>query len=114
MPARDGTLRATSGRQGLGCLAALHRKSSLSALPRPYDLRKLLSTQGALPRTPDDRSKGRHVTMTPTAVPTPVTGKAHASEQPIAYPPTREFVEPDWTRLPAYRDVTREQWADAQ
>ena len=26
----------------------------------------------------------------------------------------REFVEPDWTRLPGYRDVSREQWESAQ
>jgi lysine 2,3-aminomutase len=53
--------------------------------------------------------------MTPSAVPIPGSpGKAHASEQPIAYPPVREFAEPDWTRLPGYRGVTREQWEDAQ
>jgi lysine 2,3-aminomutase len=39
---------------------------------------------------------------------------AHAADQPFAYPLTREFVEPDWTRLPAYRDVTKEQWGSAQ
>ncbi|MDQ3982121.1 MAG: hypothetical protein M3271_05515, partial [Actinomycetota bacterium] len=33
------------------------------------------------------------------------------AEQPYAYPPAREFVEPDWTRIPGYRDVTAEQWA---
>ncbi|MFB3737446.1 MAG: KamA family radical SAM protein [Candidatus Velamenicoccus archaeovorus] len=41
-------------------------------------------------------------------------GKAHAAEQPFEYPLTREFVEPDWTRLPGFRDVTREQWESAQ
>jgi lysine 2,3-aminomutase len=40
--------------------------------------------------------------------------KAHASEQPFHYPLTREFVEPDWRRLPGYRDVTVEQWESAQ
>ena len=39
---------------------------------------------------------------------------AHAAEQPFAYPIAREFAEPDWTRLPAYRDVTAEQWGSAQ
>jgi lysine 2,3-aminomutase len=39
---------------------------------------------------------------------------AHAAEQPFAYPLEREFVEPDWTRLPGYRDVTRDQWESAQ
>jgi lysine 2,3-aminomutase len=39
---------------------------------------------------------------------------AHATNQPFTYPLTREFVEPDWTRLPAYRDVTVEQWESAQ
>jgi lysine 2,3-aminomutase len=37
-----------------------------------------------------------------------------AAQQPFSYPLKREFVEPDWTRLPGYRDVTREQWESAQ
>src|SRR5256712_3685536 len=40
--------------------------------------------------------------------------RAHASEQPFRYPLEREFVEPDWRRLPGYRDVTTEQWESAQ
>jgi lysine 2,3-aminomutase len=39
---------------------------------------------------------------------------AHAAPQPFRYPLEREFVEPDWRRLPGYRDVTREQWESAQ
>ncbi|HVD68888.1 MAG TPA: lysine 2,3-aminomutase, partial [Actinomycetota bacterium] len=39
---------------------------------------------------------------------------AHASTQPFRYPLERPFVEPDWTRLPGYRDVTAEQWESAQ
>jgi len=39
---------------------------------------------------------------------------AHAADQPFTYPLQREFVEPDWTRLPGYRDVTDEQWGSAQ
>jgi lysine 2,3-aminomutase len=39
---------------------------------------------------------------------------AHAAEQPFRYPLEREFVEPDWTRLPGYRSVTTEQWESAQ
>jgi lysine 2,3-aminomutase len=42
------------------------------------------------------------------------SGRAHASDQPFAYPLTREYVEPDWTRLPGFREVTREQWESAQ
>jgi lysine 2,3-aminomutase len=34
-------------------------------------------------------------------------------EQPYAYR-RRELVEPDWRRLPGWRDVTAEQWASAQ
>ncbi|MFN2586588.1 MAG: KamA family radical SAM protein [Actinomycetota bacterium] len=41
-------------------------------------------------------------------------GRTHATEQPYVYPPAREFVEPDWTRVPGYRDVTPEQWASAR
>src|SRR5438128_5348047 len=40
--------------------------------------------------------------------------RAHASEQPFRYPLEREFVEPDWARLPGYRGVTTEQWESAQ
>ena len=57
--------------------------------------------------------------MTEHATPTNVrpkreVGKAHAAEQPFEYPLKREYVEPDWTRLPGYRDVTKEQWESAQ
>ena len=34
-------------------------------------------------------------------------------EQPYAYR-RRELVEPDWTRLPGWRDVTAEEWASVQ
>ena len=33
--------------------------------------------------------------------------------QPIPYPPRREYVEPDWTRLPGYKGVTQAEWEDA-
>ncbi|HAH07759.1 MAG TPA: lysine 2,3-aminomutase [Elusimicrobia bacterium] len=39
--------------------------------------------------------------------------KARAAEQPFTYPLKREFVEPDWRRLPGYKDVTKEQWESA-
>ncbi len=35
------------------------------------------------------------------------------SDQPYEYR-RRELVEPDWTRFPGWRDVTREQWESAQ
>lgn len=34
-------------------------------------------------------------------------------EQPYAYR-RRELVEPDWTRLPGWKDITAQQWADVQ
>ena len=40
--------------------------------------------------------------------------EAHAAPQPFAYPLDRELVEPDWRRLPGYRDVTVAQWESAQ
>jgi lysine 2,3-aminomutase len=46
--------------------------------------------------------------------PAPREARAHAAPQPIRYPLEREFVEPDWRRLPAYRDVTPQQWESAQ
>jgi lysine 2,3-aminomutase len=39
---------------------------------------------------------------------------AHAGPQPYAYPPERDFVEPDWTRLPGFRDVTAQEWGSAK
>src|SRR5688572_12727868 len=39
---------------------------------------------------------------------------AHAAPQPFTYPLRRDYVEPDWTRLPGYRGVTVEQWESAQ
>ena len=41
-------------------------------------------------------------------------GHAHAADQPFEYPLKREYVEPDWTRLPGFGDVTKEQWESAQ
>ncbi|HZD17061.1 MAG TPA: lysine 2,3-aminomutase, partial [Actinomycetota bacterium] len=41
-------------------------------------------------------------------------GRAHATQQPFAYPLRREYVEPDWTRLPGFSDVTKDQWESAQ
>jgi lysine 2,3-aminomutase len=41
-------------------------------------------------------------------------GRAHAAHQPFEYPLRREYVEPDWTRLPGYRDVTKDRWESAQ
>lgn len=38
---------------------------------------------------------------------------ATSIEQPYAYR-RRELVEPDWTRFPGWRDVTREEWESAQ
>jgi lysine 2,3-aminomutase len=40
--------------------------------------------------------------------------RAHAAPQPYEYPPRREFHEPDWRRLPGYRDVTEAEWANAK
>ena len=40
--------------------------------------------------------------------------KAHPAPQAFRYPLERPFVEPDWTRLPGFSDVTRDQWESAQ
>ena len=70
---------------------------------------------GPCPRT---RRRCRHERGVPAAAierpPRPPRGLAHAGDQPFAYPLEREYVEPDWTRLPGYRDVTKEQWESAQ
>ena len=49
-----------------------------------------------------------------TDVPAGAGGSSESQlEQPYAYR-RRELIEPDWTRLPGWRDVTAAQWADAQ
>ena len=40
--------------------------------------------------------------------------KAHAAPQPYRYPPERDFVEPDWRRMPGYADVTEAEWGSAK
>jgi lysine 2,3-aminomutase len=42
-----------------------------------------------------------------------VTEHSNALEQPYPYQRV-ELVEPDWTRLPGWKDVTREEWESAQ
>jgi lysine 2,3-aminomutase len=54
----------------------------------------------AIPRNPDR--------------PGPREAHAHAAPQPFHYPLDRAFAEPDWRRLPRYRDVTAQQWESAQ
>ncbi|MEX0753733.1 MAG: lysine 2,3-aminomutase [Actinomycetota bacterium] len=49
-----------------------------------------------------------------TARPGHREARAHAAEQPFEYPLKRAYVEPDWTRLPGYAGVTKQQWEDAQ
>ncbi len=44
----------------------------------------------------------------------PRVAPAQPSLQPYSYPPRRAFVEPDWRRLPAYRDVTESEWRSAR
>jgi lysine 2,3-aminomutase len=45
---------------------------------------------------------------------THLPGNAHPATQPYRYPPERGFVEPDWRRLPGYRDVTDAEWMSAK
>jgi lysine 2,3-aminomutase len=57
--------------------------------------------------------------MTPE-IATALTGQLRALEstsagdQPYAYPPERPFVEPEWRRLPGYKDVTDAEWTNAK
>src|SRR5688500_15693787 len=43
---------------------------------------------------------------------TPSRAKPEAgpAEQPFSYPLRKEFVEPDWTRLPGYKGVSAAEW----
>jgi lysine 2,3-aminomutase len=38
----------------------------------------------------------------------------HEAPQPYRYAGGADLVEPDWRRLPGYRDVTREEWESAK
>ncbi|MFN2491238.1 MAG: KamA family radical SAM protein [Actinomycetota bacterium] len=54
-------------------------------------------------------------TDTVSATPRPARApRAHGGPQPYAYPSERPFEEPDWRRLPGYRDVTRAQWLNTK
>lgn len=44
---------------------------------------------------------------------TPVHTRVGPAQQPYTYPPARPFVEPDWRRLPGFRDVTVEEWENS-
>src|ERR1700682_5472588 len=62
-------------------------------------------------------------TMSDTKIRTPETktarptwhpaGKVATGEQPFTYPLKREFAEPDWRRLPGYKNVSKEEWETA-
>lgn len=44
----------------------------------------------------------------------PKTGEQNARpEQPFRYPVQREFIEPDWTRIPGYQGVSSADWESA-
>jgi lysine 2,3-aminomutase len=45
----------------------------------------------------------------------PIRGPAESgpAPQPISYPTRREFLEPDWRRIPAYKDVSAAEWESA-
>jgi lysine 2,3-aminomutase len=44
---------------------------------------------------------------------TPATRPVRPADQPFRYPLQREFAEPDWRRLPGFRNATREEWESA-
>lgn len=51
--------------------------------------------------------------VVPAALPPVLRAVGPAIAQPYAYR-RRELVEPDWTRLPGWREVSRAQWSSAQ
>src|SRR3954447_11371765 len=52
--------------------------------------------------------------LTPTATGTaPKPAALTASQQPFVYPLQREFVEPDWNRIPGYKGVSQADWESA-
>ena len=65
---------------------------------------KILSYDGRMTEL-IDRQIGR--------LPEPVQPAARPGQQPYEYR-RRELVEPDWRRFPGWRDVSAQQWSDAQ
>ncbi len=49
---------------------------------------------------------------TPSTTSPPAATTAHG-EQPFSYPLRREFVEPDWNRIPGYKGVSKADWESA-
>lgn len=45
--------------------------------------------------------------------PSRVPAEAGPAQQPISYPTRREFLEPDWRRIPAYKDISAADWESA-
>ncbi|WP_224372979.1 KamA family radical SAM protein [Hyalangium versicolor] len=45
--------------------------------------------------------------------PSRVPAESGPAPQPISYPTRREFLEPDWRRIPAYKDVSAADWESA-
>jgi lysine 2,3-aminomutase len=43
-----------------------------------------------------------------------LTGTDTLADQPYQYPPAWEFDEPDWRRIPGYRDVAEDDWLNAR
>jgi lysine 2,3-aminomutase len=52
--------------------------------------------------------------MRNTQNPGPFVPRVHPVSQPLPYPLRREWAEPDWRRLPGYREVSRADWESAQ
>jgi lysine 2,3-aminomutase len=51
--------------------------------------------------------------MSPAPVAALTTTKPGPAPQPFKYPLDRPFVEPDWKRIPGYKDVTQADWESA-
>ncbi len=52
--------------------------------------------------------------VTPAPLPSsPPAPKQTAAPQPFSYPLKREFIEPDWTRIPGYAGVSKADWESA-
>src|SRR4051794_31372759 len=52
-------------------------------------------------------------TMSPTPSTAPKGKELRPAAQPFKYPLVRPFVEPDWRRLPGYRNVSAAEWENA-
>src|ERR671922_31776 len=103
--------QAPSGLPRSAIVAALRRGPTASSGP------EAAPAEGPCRQAEQAPADAKATPMAQTTSPGPFferVPRAHPAEQPFSYPLQREWAEPDWRRLPGFRDVTRTEWETAQ